>query len=94
MQTYYLLKQHTTLVIKCLTSCMPGDLACYLSSANFNQNSTLKKNSFKNTIRASNCLDADQAPHFVLLDSGLKCLYMFSVDDSGKELIILSHIQI
>ena len=36
--------------------------------------STLSKNYFRNTIRASNSVDPDQARHFVGPDLGQNCL--------------------
>ena len=42
---------------------------------------TFLKNSFWNTIRVKNCLDADQARHFVGPDLGSNCLQWLSADD-------------
>ena len=39
-----------------------------------------------NTIQVSNCLDPDQARHFVGPDLGPNCLQRLSADIAGKEL--------
>ena len=53
-----------------------------LSSADFFKiNFKKKKNSFRNTIRVSNCLDPDQDRRTVGPDLDPKCLQRLSVDD-------------
>ena len=47
--------------------------------------STFSKNSFKNTIRLSNNLNPDQAPHFVGPDLGPNCLKRLSSDDTSRQ---------
>ena len=38
-----------------------------------------------NTIKVSNILDPDQAPHFVGPDLGPKCLQKLSADDTRRQ---------
>ena len=47
------------------TICLLGNLNDFLSSADFFQNSTFPKNSFRNTLRLSNRLDSDLARRFL-----------------------------
>ena len=54
-----------------------------MSSAGFSE-STISKNSFRNTIAESNSLDPDQARHFVGPDLGPNCLQKLSADDTSK----------
>ena len=62
----------------------PGNFTCVLSSADFFQNH-LRKNSKRNTIRASNSFDPDQARHFVGPDLGPNCLQRLSADHTSKQ---------
>ena len=55
---------------------MLGNLACFLSSAEF----FLKKKYFGNTIRVSNSFDPDQAGQFVGSGMGLNHLQRLSAD--------------
>ena len=59
---------------------------CYESpaSADFFSKATFLKNSFRNTIRVSNSLDSDQAPHFVGPDLGPNCFQRLSADDTSR----------
>ena len=60
-------------MIKCsLTHCMPGNYACFLSSAVF-----FFEKCFKNTIRVSKSLDPYQARHFVILHAILSSADFF-----------------
>ena len=43
-----------------------------------------KKNSFRNTIRGSNCSDPEQAQHSVGPDLGTKCLQTYQQRTKGK----------
>ena len=43
-----------------------------------------KKKSFRNIIGVSNCLDPDQAGHFVRPDLGPNCLQSLSADDKSR----------
>ena len=55
-----------------------------MSSADFSE-STVLKNSFRNTVRESNSLDPDQARHFVGPDLGPNCLQKLSADDTTSK---------
>ena len=46
--------------------------------------STISKNSFRNTIRVSNSLDQDQARRFVRPYLGSNCLQKLSADDTSR----------
>ena len=54
-----------------------------LLSADFFLNLFFSKNSFRNTIRVSNCLNPDQDLHSVGLDMGSNCLQRLSADDKS-----------
>ena len=60
-------------------------LVLIMSSADFPK-LTFSKNSFRNTIRMSNCLDADQAQHSVGPDLDPNCLQRLSADDTCHSL--------
>ena len=46
---------------------------------------TFSKNSFRDTIRASNSLNPDQARHFVIRDLGTNCSQRISADDISSK---------
>ena len=54
-----------------------------LSSAAFYK-FTFSKESFRNTIRVSSCLDHDQDRRSVGLDLGPNCLQMLTADDKSR----------
>ena len=60
---------------------MLGNVACFMSSADFFQIYTFSKKYFSNTIRVSDSLDPDQARHIVGPDLGTNCLQRLSADD-------------
>ena len=47
----------------------------------------ISKSSFRNTIRASNSLDPDQARHYVGPDLDPNCLQMLSTDETGGQIV-------
>ena len=53
----------------------------FLLSADFFQNQLFRKKKIRNTIWVSNCLDLDQARHYVGPDLGPNCLQRLSADD-------------
>ena len=59
-------------------------------SSDFFSKSFFSKTSFRNTIRMSNSLDPDQAPHFVGPDLGPNCLEKLSADDTSKQRVKVS----
>ena len=59
-------------------------LYSFLMSADFFSKSSFSKNSFRNTIRVSNSLDADQARLFVGPDLGPNCLQRLSPDETSS----------
>ena len=71
---------------------MPGNFACFLSSAEYLvQKSLFFTKSFRNAIRTSNRLDSDQDRLFVGPDLSPNCLQRRSTGDksplAGKEFI-------
>ena len=58
-----------------------------LSSADFLFKINFLKNSFRNTIRVSNCLDPNQERLSVGSDLGPNCLQRLSADNKSKERI-------
>ena len=60
---------------------MLGSFACFLSSADLFFKAYLFQKKFRNTIRMSNCMDPDQARHFVRPDLGLNCFQRLSADE-------------
>ena len=58
-------------------------LFCHLDFFFF-LNKLFQKSSFRNTIRVSNSLDPDQAPHFVGSDLGPNYLQRLSADDKSS----------
>ena len=60
---------------------MLGNLACFMSSADFLKFILFQKNYFRNTIRVSNSLDPDQARHIVGPFLNTNCLQRLSADD-------------
>ena len=54
-----------------------------LSFADFFINIFFSKNSFKNNIRVSNCLDPDQDGHSFSPNLGPNCLYRLSAEDKS-----------
>ena len=65
-----------------LTLCILGNFSCFLLSADFFFKINFFQANFRNTITVSNCLDPDQARHFVRLDLGGNCLQKLSADDT------------
>ena len=55
-----------------------------LSSTDFFSKSTFSKKYFRNTIRVSNSLEPDQAPHSVGPDLDPNCLQKLSADDTRR----------
>ena len=68
-----------------LTLCPLGNFSCFFVVCWFFSKSTFLKNSFGNTIRVSNSLDPDQAPHFVGPGLGPNCLQSLSADDTRRQ---------
>ena len=69
-----------------LTLCMVSDFSGLFCRLLFFSNSTFSKNSFSNTIRVSNGLDAVQTQRFVRFvgpDLGPNCLHRLSADDTS-----------
>ena len=64
-------------------------LNTFLSSADFFQNQLFRKFlsgiPFRNTIRASNSLDPDQARHFVWSDLGPNCVQRLLADNTSRQ---------
>ena len=60
-------------------------LHAFLSPADFFQNPFFSKNYFRNTIRASNSLDSDQARYFVGPDLDPNCLQKLSADEINRQ---------
>ena len=70
-------RKHGTIRVQCLfTLSMLGNFTSFLSSAGFVSKSTFSKNSFRNTVRASNSFGPDLVPY---------CLQRFSTDDASKQ---------
>ena len=67
-----------------LTLCILGNFAFFLSSVVFFK-STFSKNSFRNTIRVTDNLDADQARPIVGLGLLPNCLQKLSADDTSSQ---------
>ena len=67
-----------------LTLCLMGNFHAFLLSADFFIIYFLK-NSFRNTIRESNCLHPDQARHIAGPDLGANCLQRLSADSTGRQ---------
>ena len=69
-----------TIVLLVLTPCLLGDFASFFVVSDFFLKSTFSKNSFRNSIRMSNCLDPEQAQPFVRtgLSLGPYCLQRLS----------------
>ena len=55
-----------------------------LVSANFFSKSTFLRNSSRNTIKVSNCLNPDQAQHFDGPDLDPDCLQRLSADNTSR----------
>ena len=69
----------------CLPLCMLGNFACFFVVCGFFFKINFFSNkSFRNTIRLSNCLDPDQAQHFVGPELGPNCLQRLSADDKSR----------
>ena len=51
----------------------------------FFQKNFFRKKYFRNTIRVSNCLDPDQARHYVGPDLGPNYLQKLSADDTSRQ---------
>ena len=79
-----------------LTLCLLGNLACFFFVVCLIFSKlTFSKNYFKNTIRAPNSLDPDQAQHFVGPELVPNCLQRFQLTTPqvGKEMSIMYKIR-
>ena len=71
-----------------LTLCMLGNFLYFLWAADcFYKIILFQKIIFRNTIRVSNILDADQARHYVRPDLRPNCLQRLLADDISKQRI-------
>ena len=62
-----------------LTLCMLGNFHAFVVACCLFSKLNVSKNSFRNTIKVSNCLDPDQDRHSVGPDLGPNCLQRLSV---------------
>ena len=63
-------------------------LVWFFLSADIFQNYFFLQKVFRNTIRVSNSLDADQVRHFFVADLVPNCLHRLSADDTSRQWVI------
>ena len=68
-----------------ITFCMLGICSCFCCHLlTFSLIFRFSKNSFKNNISVSNCLDQDQDGHSFSPNLGPNCLHRLSADDKSR----------